>query len=87
MSIITNCQTFRSTEYSVFLSLASKILLGALIAFFMEVTEVMVVTYTSSLTLSIAGIFKVRFLRYSYNIVTRLFSGNIHVNSSGYLEW
>lgn len=36
-----------------------KILVGAFIAFFMELTEVLVVTYTSSLTLSIAGIFKV----------------------------
>lgn len=60
--LLSNCQTFRSTEYSVFLSLASKILLGAVIAFFMEVTEVMVVTYTSSLTLSIAGIFKELFM-------------------------
>lgn len=34
------------------------VLLGALIAFFMEITEVLVVTYTSSLTLSVAGIFK-----------------------------
>lgn len=36
-----------------------KISVGAFIAFLMELSEVMVVTYTSSLTLSIAGIFKV----------------------------
>jgi solute carrier family 35 protein C2 len=38
----------------------SKILLGAFIAFFMEMCEVLVVGYTSSLTLSIAGIVKVK---------------------------
>lgn len=32
---------------------------GATIAFAMEISEFVVVTYTSSLTLSIAGIFKV----------------------------
>lgn len=36
-----------------------QVLFGAFIAFFMEITEVLVVTYTSSLTLSVAGIFKV----------------------------
>lgn len=38
----------------------SRLLLGASIGFFMEITEVLVVSFTSSLTLSIAGIFKVR---------------------------
>lgn len=41
-------------------SLVLKILLGAVIAFLMEFSEVTVVTYTSSLTLAVAGIFKVR---------------------------
>lgn len=35
------------------------VLSGAVLAFSMEVMEFMVVTYTSSLTLSISGIFKV----------------------------
>lgn len=39
-----------------------KILAGAFIAFLMEFSEVMVVSYTSSLTLSIAGIFKELFM-------------------------
>ncbi|CAH1992419.1 unnamed protein product [Acanthoscelides obtectus] len=43
---------------STFLRLSLKVLLGAFIAFFMEFSEVTVVTYTSSLTLGIAGIFK-----------------------------
>lgn len=37
-----------------------KVSVGATIAFAMEISEFLVVTYTSSLTLSIAGIFKVR---------------------------
>ena len=38
-----------------------KISAGATLAFFMEVSEFMVLSKTSSLTLSIAGIFKVNF--------------------------
>lgn len=38
-----------------------KISAGATLAFFMEVSEFMVLSKTSSLTLSIAGIFKVSF--------------------------
>lgn len=36
-----------------------KLIAGALIAFAMEFSEFLLVTYTSSLTLSIAGVFKV----------------------------
>lgn len=45
-------------ELHTFLTLSLKVLLGAFIAFFMEFSEVTLVTYTSSLTLAIAGIFK-----------------------------
>lgn len=38
---------------------ASAIIAGAILAFSMEVMEFLVVTYTSSLTLSISGVFKV----------------------------
>lgn len=38
-----------------------KVSVGATIAFAMELSEFLVVTYTSSLTLSIAGIFKVKY--------------------------
>lgn len=59
VSVITNCQLVRFISIDEMLYMSLKILVGAFIAFFMEVSEVMVVTYTSSLTLSIAGIFKV----------------------------
>lgn len=59
-SVITNCQLFRFSNFSDFFAMSLKICVGAFIAFFMEMSEVMVVTYTSSLTLSIAGIFKVK---------------------------
>lgn len=58
-SVITSYQLFRFENLSDFFSMSFKICIGAFIAFFMEMSEVMVVTYTSSLTLSIAGIFKV----------------------------
>jgi len=38
---------------------ASAVIAGAILAFSMEVMEFLVVTYTSSLTLSISGVFKV----------------------------
>lgn len=39
--------------------LGIKITIGAFIAFAMEISEFLVLSYTSSLTLSVAGIFKV----------------------------
>lgn len=51
--------TMLQIETAEFNEFLRKVLTGALIAFFMELSEVLVVTYTSSLTLSIAGIFKV----------------------------
>lgn len=60
LPLITNCDSFRCDDSNAFTTIMLKIVCGALIAFCMEVAEVMVVTYTSCLTLSIAGIFKVR---------------------------
>nr|CAI5867897.1 unnamed protein product [Callosobruchus analis] len=57
---IRNCQLLGFLHTSTFIRLSSKVLLGAFIAFFMEFSEVTVVTYTSGLTLGIAGIFKLR---------------------------
>lgn len=54
-------------EKAAFLYAMNAILLGAIMAFFMEVAEYLVVTYTSSLTLSVAGIFKV--LCFKHNIL------------------
>ncbi|CAH1169688.1 unnamed protein product [Phaedon cochleariae] len=55
---VRNCQLFGYDDFSMFFILVMNILLGAFIAFFMEFSEVTVVTYTSGLTLAIAGIFK-----------------------------
>lgn len=42
-----------------------KVSFGAFLAFAMELSEYLVVTYTSSLTLSITGIFKVKKLTFN----------------------
>ncbi|XP_050301249.1 solute carrier family 35 member C2 [Anthonomus grandis grandis] len=60
--VIRSCQVFGFMELHKFLTLSLKVLLGAFIAFFMEFSEVTLVTYTSSLTLAIAGIFKEVFI-------------------------
>lgn len=41
------------------LSTTSTVIAGAILAFSMEIMEFLVVTHTSSLTLSISGVFKV----------------------------
>lgn len=71
------------SEYVIFLNLMGKTVLGAFIAFFMELSEVLVVTYTSSLTLSIAGIFKVHKIYYVVEIIiiNMFLSGNYYFNS------
>lgn len=57
-----NVYKYLSTyEYDSLVQLGTKVFFGAFLAFYLEFSEVMLVTYTSSLTLSIAGIFKVRF--------------------------
>lgn len=57
--IASNPMNFETMqEKAAFLYAMNAILIGALMAFFMEIAEYLVVTYTSSLTLSIAGIFK-----------------------------
>lgn len=71
-TLITHCQLLRSKDPSVLAYLIVKVLIGAFIAFFMEATEVMVVTYTSSLTLSVAGIFKEVFIL----VMAVLFNGD-----------
>ncbi|KRT81055.1 hypothetical protein AMK59_5179, partial [Oryctes borbonicus] len=56
--VIEKSALFSTEDYEAYLLLLIKVLVGAFIAFFMEISEVLVVTYTSSLTLSIAGIGK-----------------------------
>ncbi|XP_030760765.1 solute carrier family 35 member C2 [Sitophilus oryzae] len=60
--VVRSCQVFGFMKLHDFMLLSLKVLLGAFIAFFMEVSEVTLVTYTSSLTLAIAGIFKEVFI-------------------------
>lgn len=49
-----------------------KISFGAVLAFFMEISEFLVLAWTSSLTLSMAGIFKVSLLYFLRNIYKKL---------------
>ena len=53
-------QAFRFHEFSTFLHTLSLMTIGGILAFCMEVAEFMVVTYASSLTLAIVGVFKVK---------------------------
>ncbi|XP_066154952.1 solute carrier family 35 member C2 [Euwallacea fornicatus] len=62
LDVVRSCQVFGFVDSHTFFLLAFKVLLGAFIAFFMEFSEVTLVTYTSSLTLAIAGIFKEVFI-------------------------
>lgn len=58
INIMENLGNYKDSDiYMVLLKISA----GATLAFFMEVSEFMVLSKTSSLTLSIAGIFKVSF--------------------------
>ena len=59
LSLATTIDVFRSNEINRVMSVLGEVLLGATIAFFMELTEYLLVSYTSSLTLSVSGIVKV----------------------------
>jgi len=59
ISIVSTDKFFRSVEFDQVAHNLLWIMCGALIAFFLESSELLVVTYTSSLTLSVSGIFKV----------------------------
>lgn len=56
--IITTDKLFRSDQYQEIFGNLSWILYGAGLAFLLESSELLVVSFTSSLTLSISGIFK-----------------------------
>ena len=58
LSIISTDKFFRSIDLIFVIHNLLWILCGAFIAFFLESSELLVVTYTSSLTLSVSGIFK-----------------------------
>lgn len=57
----TSQLVFRYHDVTVFLEKFGLAILGAILAFFMEVGEYLLLVYTSSLTLSISGILKVRY--------------------------
>lgn len=61
LSLSTSDKLFRVTELSPFLHSMFTLLMGGLLAFGLSFSEFLLVSYTSSLTLSIAGIFKVTF--------------------------
>lgn len=50
---------FRFVSVNHLLTVSGEVLIGAIIAFFMELAEYLLVSYTSSLTLSVSGIIKV----------------------------
>lgn len=56
--IATTEKVFRYKETSVMLTTLGYILAGSVLAFFMELSEYLLLLYTSSLTLSIAGVIK-----------------------------
>lgn len=57
--VASSCLLYGSQQGHQALSTASKVGAGALLAFAMELSEYLVVVNTSSLTLSVAGVFKV----------------------------
>lgn len=65
-------------------AILGKILLGAFIAFFMELAEYLLVSYTSSLTLSVSGIVKVNqsSLYARTSLIGVSFIGSPHANTS-----
>lgn len=69
MRIAASAEGFRFSEVSTLLNFVYLVLFGGVLAFIMEVFEFFVVTEASSLTLSVVGIFKVR-----YNSDTRIVS-------------
>lgn len=60
VAVATSCKFFNFSNLQDVGHTLWTVLLGALIAFCMEFSEYLVISCTSSLTLSIAGIFKVR---------------------------
>ncbi|XP_071446514.1 solute carrier family 35 member C2 [Hetaerina americana] len=57
-SFIVNHNDFNLTPWEIVFKTIGMVLIGSVMAFLMEVAEYMVVSYTSSLSLSVAGIFK-----------------------------
>jgi len=58
VTISSSLALFRFEDSILFLTTITRVVAGGLIAFFMEVAEYLLVSYTSGLTLSVAGIVK-----------------------------
>jgi solute carrier family 35, member C2 len=61
LSLASTVDVFRANELHHVMKVMGEVLVGAVMAFFMELTEYLLVSYTSSLTLSVSGIVKVRY--------------------------
>jgi hypothetical protein len=59
MFVATTQQLFGAEDLHVVLKNFGLLLIGAMLAFLLEISEYLLVSYTSGLTLCIAGIFKV----------------------------
>jgi len=59
VSVMTTDKFFRNSDFSTFFHHTLLIVIGSILAFCLESSEFLVVSHTSSLTLSISGIFKV----------------------------
>ena len=58
LKMSSSLAVFRYEDIGLFLTTVIRVVTGGLIAFFMEVAEYLLVSYTSGLTLSVAGIVK-----------------------------
>uniref|UniRef100_A0A336KUE2 CSON015379 protein n=1 Tax=Culicoides sonorensis TaxID=179676 RepID=A0A336KUE2_CULSO len=56
--ILDNSDVFNSVENEIIIEWLMKLSIGAFVAFIMELSEFLTLSYTSSLTLSVVGIFK-----------------------------
>lgn len=68
LALVTKCKFFNNHDLVAAVVILLQIVAGAVLAFCMEVAEFLVVTHTSSLTLSVAGVFKV------WNTVSQVFN-------------
>lgn len=63
------------------------VILGSILAFFLESSEYLVVTYTSSLTLSVSGVFKVTFMNPIYPLTLIKFWPPNHTRKFALYSW
>lgn len=92
---LLNALTERITDETIYAF--AHITIGAILAFAMEVSEFLLLSYTSSLTLSIAGIFKVNaqfflvhlksFYFYLFFVYFFIYLGNFLTHIGGCIKW